>query len=52
MLKKTLRKIIGKFRVFYYKWILGNCRHFCRFCKYTTDCVNEIDYLANRSGKF
>ena len=29
-------------RLFYYKWILGNCRHICRFCKYHGDCLAEI----------
>lgn len=45
-----IKKIKGKFRVFYYKWILGKCRHFCRFCEYTNDCVDEINAIC--SGKF
>lgn len=52
VLKPKVRGLRSRLRIFYYKWIKGNCRHFCRFCKYTNDCIDEIDYIANRSGKF
>ena len=52
VVKPKVRGIKSRLRIFYYKWIKGNCRHFCRFCKYTNDCIDEIDYIANRSGRF
>lgn len=52
VVKPKVRGLRSHLRIFYYKWIKGNCRHFCRFCKYTNDCIDEIDYIANRSGKF
>lgn len=52
VVKPKVRGLRSRLRIFYYKWIKGNCRHFCRFCKYTNDCIDEIDYIANRSGRF
>lgn len=52
VVRPKVRGIKSRLRIFYYKWIKGNCRHFCRFCKYTNDCIDEIDYIANRSGRF
>lgn len=52
VVKPKVKGLKSRLRIFYYKWIKGNCRHFCKFCKYTNDCLDEIDYIANRSGKF
>lgn len=27
---------------FYRKWIKGECRHFCRLCKFKSDCLTQL----------
>lgn len=32
------------FDLFKYKWLKGNCRHFCKLCKYKNGCTTVLPY--------
>ena len=30
-------------KVFYPKWVLGECHHICAFCEYKSECFGNIE---------
>jgi len=44
-----------KWKRFRRKWLNGECRHFCRFCKYRTQCEimyrDEIESIKSKFNK-
>lgn len=41
---KMNKKLLVWFVVWYRKWVLGECRHFCTVCKFKNDCTNDTDW--------
>jgi hypothetical protein len=36
--------------ILYVKWIKGECRHICDFCKYHNECWDNVMYDFDRKG--
>ncbi len=38
------KKLLIWFVMWYRKWVLGECRHFCSTCKFKKDCLHDTDW--------
>lgn len=43
-MKKLLINVKVYFKIFYYKWVKGRCRHICCFCSDKGMCIDEVKY--------
>jgi len=42
---KMKKKFLIRFVMWYRKWVLGECRHYCNMCKFKKECVHDTEWL-------
>ena len=43
------RKLIAWFVIWYRKWIIGECRHFCSSCRFNNECKHDTEWWLDIS---